>query len=47
MGNFDDTKKKTRAENIAMAIEALEDATFKFAVFVENFKRYIAKSDEE
>jgi len=45
MGNFDDTKPKTKEEILKYAIESLEDAHFSFACFVDAFKRYIDGND--
>lgn len=38
-----DPIKKTSEEILAEAMESLEDASFKFAVFVEGFKKYIER----
>ena len=44
MGNFDDTKPKSKEEDLAYALEQLEDVGFAMASFIESFKRYLIKA---
>ena len=44
MGNFDDTKPKSASEDLAYALNELEDMKFHMACFVDSFKKYLIKS---
>lgn len=42
--NFEDTKPKSKEEELAYVLEELEDVKFHMACFVDAFKRYLIKS---
>ena len=45
MGNLDDIKPKTASEDLAYALNELEDMKFHMACFVDAFKKYLIKSN--
>ena len=44
MSNFEDTKPKSKEEELNYCLEELETARFNFACFVDSFKRYLIKA---
>ena len=42
--NLDDTKPKTKEEDLTYALNELEDMKFHMACFVDAFKKYLIKS---
>ena len=44
MGNFDDCKPNSKEHDLRYALESLEEAMFRFCVFVDSFNRYLKKA---